>query len=392
MKQKSFLSVIFLSLFAFNFYSFAQSEAALSFLTIPVSPVNAGMGNTGTSLPSDDVFGFLSNPAQLGYLSQHTNLSFQLYPEESLIYNILSYNSVAFNLGYNFERLIKFPLSFGVGYNRTKDEFKIWPGNDMDKYDAFSFGIGVDYFVELSAGYTYKNITSEIAEFSAAVSAYDLGFLLNVPVTRLIFKQNNLNFISSLELKPELNFSIGYAQSNIGGEIYYVDPAQADPLPRTAVLGYSVSAGLKEMDMKMPLEIVHLDFSAEAKDYLINRDSTGAFSYQPAFGDINVGKNILGIKGDNKVYAQAGFKIELLETALLLHGHSGRANGLIATNGYGLRTRGLFKVLADNSENQALNFLAEHLDIVYYSSEYYVDTPFEVSFKGLQITLSNFQL
>jgi hypothetical protein len=394
MNLRPFLSVFFISLFTFNFYSFAQSEAALPFLTIPVSPLNAGMGNTGTSLPSNDVFGFISNPAQLGYLSQHTNLSLQLYPEESLIYDIISYNSFALNLGYNFENLIKFPLSLGIGYNRTKDVFKLLPDNE-DKFDAFGFGFGVDFYVQFSAGYAYKNIYSKLGDLfgkaSAEVSAYDIGFLLNVPVSRLLFQDENLNFISAIVLKPELNFSIGYAQSNIGDKIYYVDPAQADPLPRSSVLGYSVSAGLKEMDMKIPLEILHLDFSAEAKDYLINKDSIGTFSYQPSFGDINIGRNILGIKGDDKVYAQTGFKIELLETALLLYGHSGRSYGLSPTNGYGIRSRGLFKVIANNSKNRVINFLAEHLDITYYSSTYNVDTPVEISFKGLQISLSNFQ-
>ncbi len=402
MNLKSFLLVFLLSLVTFNFNLFAQSEAALPFLTIPVSPSNAGMGTTGTSLPSNDAFGFLSNPAILGYVSQNNNFSFQLYPEEAIIYRLVSHNSVAFNLGYNFERIINFPLSIGIGYNRTKDEVKYqgpFAANSEDKFDAFSIGIGIDYYVEFSAGYTYKNIFSRLSEYtpetlaeaSAEVSAYDIGFLLNVPVTKLIMPEYNLNFAGTNNLKPELNFSIGYAQSNIGDKIYYVDPAQADPLPRTAKMGYSVSAGFKEVSMKIPLEIFHLDFSAEAKDYLINRDSAGTFSYQSAFGDINVAKNILGIKGDDHVYAQAGFRIELLETAVLMRGHSGWTYGISATKGYGVKTGGLFKILANNSENRALNFIAEHLEVAYYSSIYNTDTPYEVSFQGLQISLSNFQ-
>lgn len=398
MKLKCILIVSFL----FSIHLNAQSEAALPFLTIPVSPSNAGMGTTGTSLPSNDAFGFLSNPAILGYVSQNNNISLQLYPEESIINHVVSYNSIAFNLGYNFERIINIPLSIGIGYNRTKDEVKYqgpFASNSEDKYDAFSIGIGIDYYAEFSAGYTYKSIFSLLAEYtpetlaeaSAEVSAYDIGFLLNVPVTKLIMPEYNLNFAGTNNLKPELNFSIGYAQSNIGNEIYYIDPAQSDPLPRTAKMGYSVSAGFKEVSMKIPLEIFHLDFSAEAKDYLINRDSTGTFSYQSAFGDINVAKNILSIKGDDHVYAQAGFRIELLETAVLMRGHSGRSNGISATKGYGVKTGGLFKLLANKSENLALNFIAEHLEIAYYSSIYNNHTPFEVSFQGLQITLSNFQ-
>ncbi|HSD64849.1 MAG TPA: hypothetical protein VLB50_13690, partial [Ignavibacteriaceae bacterium] len=347
MNIKLVISFTFLLLFSFNINLFTQSEAALPFLTLPVSPLNAGMGTTGTSLPSNDVFGFLSNPAQLGYLSQHTNLSVQLYPEESKIGDVFSYNSLAFNLGYNFEKLIGYPLSLGIGYNRTTNELLFLQDN-IDSYNAFSFGVGIDYYVEFSAGYTFKDISSELGDVSARVSAYDIGFLLNVPVTKLIIPEYDLNFSGTIELKPELNFSVGYAQSNIGDKIYYIDPAQSDPLPRTAKMGYSVSVGFKEVSMKIPLEIFHLDFSAEAKDYLINRDITGASSYQPAFGDINIAKNIFGIKGDDNVYANSGFKIELLETAVLMRGHSGRSYGLSSSNGYGLKAGGLFKVFADN--------------------------------------------
>ena len=43
--------------------------------------------------------------------------------------------------------------------------------------------------------------------------------------------------------KPTFDFSLGYSKSNIGDEIYYIDPAQADPLPRIDRTGYGFSAG-----------------------------------------------------------------------------------------------------------------------------------------------------
>ncbi len=74
----------------------------------------------------------------------------------------------------------------------------------------------------------------------------------------------------------------------------------------------------------MILELFHLDFSAEAEDYLVVRDSTGeTLPYQKFLGDINIGKNILGIRGDENVYAHAGLKISLLESAEFMWGHFG---------------------------------------------------------------------
>ena len=45
---------------------FAQGEAAVPFLLQNPSPSLNAMGATGTALPTEDPFGFIWNPAQLG--------------------------------------------------------------------------------------------------------------------------------------------------------------------------------------------------------------------------------------------------------------------------------------------------------------------------------------
>ena len=81
MKTTSFLTILFL----FNLFqvtSFAQGEATVPFLLLNPSPSLSAMGTTGTALPTEDPFGFLWNPAQLGYTSQTNNLSFIFYPSK----------------------------------------------------------------------------------------------------------------------------------------------------------------------------------------------------------------------------------------------------------------------------------------------------------------------
>ena len=66
-------TVLFLSLFSFLIFtnkSFSQGEAAVPFLLLQPSPSLSAMGQTGTALPTEDPFGFIWNPAQLGYTSQ----------------------------------------------------------------------------------------------------------------------------------------------------------------------------------------------------------------------------------------------------------------------------------------------------------------------------------
>ena len=76
-------TLILSAFFFFNLFSitnFAQGEAAVPFLLLQPSPSLSAMGQTGASLPTEGPFGFLWNPAQLGYTSQTNNLSFIFYP------------------------------------------------------------------------------------------------------------------------------------------------------------------------------------------------------------------------------------------------------------------------------------------------------------------------
>ncbi len=100
-----FLTLLFIITISKN--DFAQGEAALPFLLLQPSPSLTAMGQTGTALPTNDPFGFVWNPAQLGYTSLHNNLSFIFYPSKvdwlgGLIPG-LELKGLAFNAGYNLK-------------------------------------------------------------------------------------------------------------------------------------------------------------------------------------------------------------------------------------------------------------------------------------------------
>ena len=196
MKTTASLAVLFL-FNLFSFTSFAQGEAAVPFLLINPSPSLSAMGATGTALPTEDPFGFLWNPAQLGYTSQTNNLSYIFYPSKVdwLGFGWLELKGAALNVGYNFKDIIGVPLSFGFGYANsdfdygTTDIIEPPSAPEKDYYDAYSFGLGFDYFVQLNAGFTIKDVTSIIKyygvsgleEVTAKSTVNDFGILLNVP-------------------------------------------------------------------------------------------------------------------------------------------------------------------------------------------------------------------
>ncbi len=412
MKTTSFLTaILFLSLFSFA--NFAQGEAAVPFLQINPSPSLSAMGQTGTALPTEDPFGFVWNPAQLGYTSQTNNLSYIFYPSKlewipAFILD-LELKAIAFNAGYNFKDLIGFPLSFGFGYSNLEfnygtfysyDEFGniIEEFEPKDYYDAYSFGLGMDYYIQLSIGYTIKDVTSIFSDtptgadsnrISAETTVNDFGILLNVPVLKLIDDKMQVQLDENLFAKPTFNFSLGYSKSNIGDEIYYIDPAQADPLPRMDRIGYGISTGFDLVSDDFRINAFNLSFTVEADDILISRDSAG-YEYQSTLSDLNFSKNIIQIEGDEKIVSHAGTKLEFVETVSLSFGHfSGRGFDMRETNGYEIRAKGLLKLCALWAKDPITDFLRDHIDIRYYNTDYFDYHAFQTKMTGLAFYIHN---
>ena len=146
-----------------------------------------------------------------------------------------------------------------------------------DYYLAFSLGAGIDYGVQFYTGITYKSVTSILAPRNIGVGTeqgsgeayaniFDFGLLLNVPIIRLVDDNANLDLFDNVPSIPFFNFSIGYAKLNIGDEIYYIDPAQTDPLPRTARLGCGLSTGIDFKVQDIILRVLSIGFTVDAED------------------------------------------------------------------------------------------------------------------------------
>lgn len=394
----------------------SQGESAIPFLVLPVSPTQTAMGSTGTSLPSDDPYGFLLNPAQLGYSSQSNNLSFIFYPSsiDWLGSSGLPISGIALNLGYNFKNLVGIPLSVGVGFANPEinyGDFFIRTGEvdptplgtfeAKDYYYAYSLGAGVDYYFQFYAGITYKSITSilsaqpvgeEQGSGKAEVSAIDYGFLLNIPVIRLIDDNLIFDLFESVPSVPYLNISSGLSKTNIGDEVSYIDAAQSDPLPRSARLGYGISTGINLHFADTEINMFDLAFTVDAWDILILRDTTGQTEYQSGIGDINFGKHVIEIKGDDKVVSHAGLQISLLETLVIRNGHfNGRGFQDRKTNGIEIRLKGLLKLLNKFSDDSSIKFISDHFDLRYYNTNYFADHFLETKITGIALVINGFE-
>ncbi len=410
MKIPAFILVLLL--FVLNSKAnFAQGEAALPFLLIQPSPSLSAMGQTGTALPTNDPWGFIWNPAQLGNTSRYNNLSYIFYPSKvnwlGSYFPGVELNEMAFNAGYNFKDVIKFPLSLGFGYASSEIKYgqfySLETGEQFeskDSYNVYSLGIGVDYLVQFNAGFTIKNVTSKLASLlfgqesgEAERTVTDFGLLIKVPVLKLINPYLQFGSETGNKLIPHFDFSAGYSKSNIGDKIYYVDPAQSDPLPRIDRLGYGISTGLDIVSNEFRINTINLSFTAEADDILVSRDSTGQSSYQSTLSDLRLWKNIINIEGDSRIVSHVGFKFDFFETFSLSGGHfSGRGfEDVRKTNGYEIRTKGLFKLYAWLVDTPFTDFLKNHIDIVYYNTTFFAGHPLETDMSGIAFYFSNLE-
>lgn len=402
--SKALAGILFAILFQSN--NLAQGEAAVPFLLLNPSPSLSAMGATGTALPTNDPFGFLWNPAQLGYTSQTNNLSFIFYPSPVdwiPVFNTdIELNSFAFNVGYNFKKIIGFPLSFGFGYSNVKFNYGTFyypfPSpvpptyfEPKDSYNAYSFGVGLDYYVQFSIGYTIKNVKSDLSNnISAETTVNDFGILLNVPVIKLIDENLLWTIDGNLKGQPTLDFSLGYSESNIGDDIVYIDQAQADPLPRIDRTGYGLSAGFDLISNNFAINAFNISFTVEADDILVSRDTTGHFEYQSTLSDLQFWKNIVEIEGNDKIVSHAGTKVEFVESVSLYFGHfSGRGYYVRETNGYEIRAKGLFKLWALWAKEPITDFFRDHFDIIYYNTNYFANHDFETKMTGLAFYVHN---
>lgn len=413
MKASLIIASLALSL---NFLTFinAQGFGAIPTVYLNPSPSQTGLGWTGVSYPNDDPFGFYYNPAMLGYSSQHNNISTQFYtgtvdwlPDFGIG---LSYNNFAFNLGYNLKNEFnRLSLSIGAGYIHSKFDFGnfysvIYPGTtfeDYDSFDAYGIGVALDYKVLLSLGITFKNIHSRSVNIPesdlrgpgiAKVNAIDYGILLSVPVMKLIDDKCAVRLNENSKLIPIVNYSIGYSRLNIGDEVQYSGiEDQADPLPLTARLGHTINLGINSETDNLSLNLINYNMILEADDILVEYDTLGRFSYQGLFGDIDIGKHLIQLKGDDKVVVHKGHSISFVETVTILAGSfHGRGYGYIPkTGGVIVRTRGLIKWLNSQLETKFSKFLADHLELRYIHSTLFQETN-PTYFSSISLSFMNY--
>ncbi len=403
--MQKLIALIFTIIFTISLA--AQDASLLPILTTSPSPKLNAMAGIGVALPTTDSYGQFYNPAQVAFAARHSNFSIHFLPGGQDLSNTgkPELKSSASNLGYQLRgRRDEKSVSLGIGYiNSDLDlgakTFVDSMGNPIrttvqnENYYSITLGVGFTYFVDINLGLTYKSIISnpgfiqisdnEIVQARDYIGTWDYGILITAPLHRFIFKPGK-----DAKLRPLLDFSVGYSKTNSSSEIKYNDFIPELPLPRTARLGYSARGGIGITFERKHFQAFEAYFSVEANDLLVKQEDNG-FSYQGFIGDIDISKHIIKAQGDEKVTSRVGYGIELFET-LYLAGGFYEGGGFEKTNtfGFGIRTKGIFRLFQTKYTKNAFSFIFDNMDFQYYSSVYSVYPGDEVRFNGVMVSFS----
>ncbi len=392
-----FVLMFFVILIASSRVGYTQFDLAMPFLMLSPSPLHNGMGQIGTALPTDEAYSLYYNPAHLGLNSQNTNGIFQFYPSKTewlpgFTFDDLTLSSLALNLGYQFEDVLyDATLSIGIGYMYTKldlgeNVFTDENGNVLGVTDSWEnshslgAGFGFEYYATLSAGVTFKSARSELGPGSIQVgnethnpnstaNMLDYGFHLFIPVLKFYSDPLKEKPNSDQLWSPNLDFSVGYSKLNIGDPVSYGYSQESRNLPRTARLGYAVSAGLEWNFSGIWYEVFTAEYSLDALDLLIVYDPDPRIQ-TGMLGDIDISRNVIKGVADENVDVHKGYRFQFFETFQIFGGGwDGAGWNNPKTSGYAFNLKGLFKLMASDSQDSFLQYLGKHFDFQYVYSE-----------------------
>jgi hypothetical protein len=399
----------------------AQGESAVPFLLITPSIDGNGMGGIGTSVGSDNATAPMRNPGQLGLFSLNNFFNAAFYtPKTNWLpqFNLpgLTYEAWALNAGVRINDFVDLPfrLSLGVGYAQVDldlGRFTVTSSQGPTVISTFesweesrnvTFGVGLDYLIKVSAGITFKSVESQLSPIGteseqgggkASVNARDYGIMALLPLPDLIEAAGGVSLEIVPKLRPLVDMGFGYARTNVGGSVVYIDAAQSDPLPRTAAIGTYIELGTIVTTLNPGWKPLSFMIVREAEDILVHRMDNGTWEYTTGLGDIQFSENVLLGKAAPNVGLRRGWQLQVGEM-MYLRGGSVDSPGLqYETSGYTLRLGGLFKMLMIIApglrDEEWFRILADVLDLQYTSAKYSGgSSPIrDTSFNGINIVL-----
>lgn len=366
-----------------------------------------GMGGIEASLASDNAVAQLANPAQTGMFSLHGAVSVAAYLPSSSYYNQAgngnyrgSIFSSATEIGVDLQDYLKTPyeISAGIGYARTgvneSGGFEIDGPDITNRADNLTVGLGFSDEIRAGVGMGINWISSResalipssLQHVAGNVVAHSYGAMVQIPVAEIIRGAGAENYAA--RLRPIADIALAYAMKDFGGYLYYnSSPQPSGMLLRQADLGINLELGFESTFDGQPWKILSVTLAREADEPLLRPDSTLAVytvgANQPdsvfTYGNVytsspryfNPYSNFISGSSQGRVGIRTGGQAQFAEFLYLrLGATAGPYIGVTSTYGFGLRLKGLLRLLAvleltPHAQDSFMSFLMNHVDLRY---------------------------
>ncbi len=236
MKKISMLFIVCALIMSFGNRVEAQGEAAVPFLLLAPDSRAGGIGESGAGL-ADNSAAIFWNPAGIAFLTgsefsvTHSNWLPQFNLD--LFYEYATYRQYIDDLGGSITSSITF-MNFGE-FVRTSS---ISP-DPIGTFRSFDAALTLGYATKLSnnwgMGFNFRLIHSRLADKpTEAETGSGVATSVSFDVGAMYRPEHfEIPFIGDLGK----SFSLGFNLSNLGPKIYYIDQAQADPIPTSLRVG-----------------------------------------------------------------------------------------------------------------------------------------------------------
>ncbi|MCS7052981.1 MAG: PorV/PorQ family protein [Ignavibacterium sp.] len=270
------LKRLMLVIFVMTFFvkTFAQGEAAVPFLLLAPDSRAGGVGESGTGL-ADNSAAIFWNPAGIAFQTgteisiTHSNWLPQF--KLDLFYDYLTFRQYIEELNGSVTASITY-MNFGE-FVRT-GETDPTPLGTFRSFDAaLTLGYATKIHPDWGLGFNFRLIHSRLSDVSvgqekgkgvATSVSFDIGAMWRPRTLFLPF--------TDIDIGNQL--SIGMNLSNLGPKIYYIDKAQADPIPTNFRLGFAYRIFSDEFNS--------LTYTLDFSKLLVSRDSTGSKEFYEA--------------------------------------------------------------------------------------------------------------
>lgn len=366
-----------------------------------------GMGGVEASLPSDNAVAQLANPAQTGLFSLHGTISAASYLPISSYDNQAgngSYRGSLFSsateIGVDLQDYLKTPyeISAGIGYARTgvneSGGFEIDGPDITNRANNLTVGLGFNDEIRAGVGLGINWISSResalipstLQHVAGNIVAHSYGAMVQVPVAEIIRGASAENHAGRLKLNADI--TVAYAMKDLGGYLYYnSSPQPSGMLFRRADLGINLDLGFESTFDGQPWKILSVTLAREADEPLLRPDSTllvytvganqpdSVFTYGNVYSStpryLNPYSNLIAGSSQGKVGIRTGGQVQFAEFLYLrLGATAGPYVGSTSTYGFGLRLKGLLRILAvleltPHVRGSFILFLVNHVDLRY---------------------------